>query len=88
MKINKEAGFLLFLILALVVPDERPVSRSETPRHARIESPRTIAGDLKDEMYAHQSGKSGKPRWMEPFSKVDVFGKPTVFSPNFRDNFK
>lgn|GEM_PF-564301 len=33
--------------------------------------------------YAQEKGLSGSPRWMELFSKVDMFGKPTVFSPNF-----
>lgn len=33
--------------------------------------------------HAQEKGKSGSPRWMEPFSKVDMFGKPTVFSPDF-----
>lgn len=33
--------------------------------------------------YAHEIGESGRPRWMEPFSKVDMFGKSTVFDPNF-----
>jgi hypothetical protein len=33
--------------------------------------------------YAHERGASGKPRWMERFSKVDILGRPTVFSDQF-----
>lgn len=33
--------------------------------------------------YARENGPSGSPRWMEPFAKVDMFGKPTVFSSDF-----
>lgn len=33
--------------------------------------------------YAEEEGPSGMPRWMEPFSKVDLFGNPTVFSNAF-----
>jgi hypothetical protein len=33
--------------------------------------------------YARAQGASGKPRWMERFSKVDILGRPTVFSDRF-----
>ena len=33
--------------------------------------------------YARERGASGKPRWMERFSKVDILGRPTVFSDRF-----
>lgn len=34
-------------------------------------------------IHAHGLGESGWPRWMEPFSKYDVLGQPTVFHPSF-----
>ncbi len=37
----------------------------------------------KDKMHANEIGESGSPKWMEPFSKADMFGKPTVFSRDF-----
>ncbi len=33
--------------------------------------------------YARQTGASGTPRWMEPFSGFDILGLPTVFNDNF-----
>jgi len=33
--------------------------------------------------YAHERNESGTPRWMEPFAKYDMFGKPTVFHSDF-----
>ncbi len=33
--------------------------------------------------YANERNESGTPRWMEPFAKYDLFGKPTVFHPDF-----
>lgn len=30
--------------------------------------------------HAREKGESGRPRWTEPFSKVDMLGRPTVFS--------
>ena len=33
--------------------------------------------------YARQDGASGRPRWMEQFSKTDMFGRPTVFSDGY-----
>lgn len=40
-------------------------------------------GSARARSYAHEEGPSGRPRWMEPFSKVDVLGNPTVFSEGF-----
>jgi hypothetical protein len=33
--------------------------------------------------YAHGTGVTGSRRWMEPFAKIDMFGRPTVFSDDF-----
>ena len=33
-----------------------------------------------DQVHAHLPGPSGMPRWMEPFSPVDMSGRPTVFA--------
>jgi hypothetical protein len=33
--------------------------------------------------YASARGRTGMRRWMEPLSKVDVLGRPTVFSDGF-----
>jgi hypothetical protein len=33
--------------------------------------------------YAHQTGTSGRLQWMERFSQIDMFGRPTVFSDRF-----
>ena len=35
--------------------------------------------------YAQERGESGRPRWTEPFAPVDMFGRPTVFSKNFKN---
>jgi hypothetical protein len=32
--------------------------------------------------YARQTGASGIQRWMEPFSRLDILGLPTVFNDN------
>jgi len=42
---------------------------------------------LREVLHARSPGDSGKPRWMEPFAKQDMFGRPTVFSVGF-DPFK
>lgn len=34
----------------------------------------------KGRKWASVKGESGFPRWMEPFSPVDIFGNPTVFA--------
>ena len=42
-------------------------------------------GSISDAVSARQNNpETGRPRWMDPFSKVDVFGKPTVFSNDFK----
>ena len=52
----------------------------------RLESKNIVGdADIYNKKYAHQKGVSGFSRWMEPFSKVDMFGKPTVFSDKFME---
>lgn len=36
--------------------------------------------DVASKVNARLPGPSGMPRWMEPFSPVDMFGRPTVFA--------
>lgn len=56
-------------------PDNKPPHLSETydPNY------------IYNKDYACEKGPSGFSRWAEPFSKVDMFGKPTVFSPRFME---
>ena len=42
--------------------------------------PFLVPGSAESKEYAREQGPSGRPRWMERFSKVDILGQPTVFS--------
>ena len=45
--------------------------------------PFLVPGSAESKEYAREQGPSGRPRWMERFSKVDILGQPTVFSDRF-----
>ena len=49
-----------------------------------IIDPSLKPGSSAAKAYARDTGVSGMQRWMEPFSKFDILGMPTVFS---SDNF-
>lgn len=50
---------------------------------AREVDPFLVPGSEEAKEYARERGVSGLPRWMERLSKVDMFGRPTVFSDRF-----
>ena len=78
---------------ALLLLSHKSASHGRALRHDNDRGPFLPSGGSLEpgsewaKRYADEEGPSGMPRWMEPFSKVDLFGHPSVFSDAF-DPFK